>query len=229
MEDLGFMIEATWKVAICTRCKFVVDKAVLIDHLKQKHGLDNSIEDAILQVARQYALRPHLAIIWDEIAENQLAVQIMDNFNSSGIEFEPAVSKNSGRRPGRASIAQIIEASDIEGLTSKRTVKQLQFEHGSPSTRAQQQLWAERFNAFQTKTLKSLSVPFTGDDVLRYFDSIIGKLRMDFASSQMEPSRTQRARAMNLRNMTAAAYRRSSTMLSETNDSREAYGFDESG
>ncbi|KAK9313301.1 hypothetical protein V1524DRAFT_472090 [Lipomyces starkeyi] len=48
----------------------------------------------------------------------------MDDFNSSDIEFEPAVSKNSGRQLGRASIAQIIEASDIDRLTSKRAVKQ---------------------------------------------------------------------------------------------------------
>ncbi|KAK9358485.1 hypothetical protein V1504DRAFT_442101 [Lipomyces starkeyi] len=48
----------------------------------------------------------------------------MDDFNSSDIEFEPAVSKNTGRQPGRASIAQIIEASDIDRLTSKRSVKQ---------------------------------------------------------------------------------------------------------
>ncbi|KAK9488999.1 hypothetical protein V1508DRAFT_401297, partial [Lipomyces doorenjongii] len=40
--------------------------AMLIDHLTQKHGLDNLNEDAILRVAHQYVLRPHLAIIWDE-------------------------------------------------------------------------------------------------------------------------------------------------------------------
>ncbi|KAK9333621.1 hypothetical protein V1520DRAFT_331267 [Lipomyces starkeyi] len=90
----------------------------------------------------------------------------MDDFNSSDIEFEPAVSKNLGRQPGRASIARIIEASDIDRLTSKRAVKQLQFGHGAPSTRAQQQLWVERFNAFRTQTLKqSLSVPFPGEPV----------------------------------------------------------------
>ncbi|KAK9427093.1 hypothetical protein V1505DRAFT_351509 [Lipomyces doorenjongii] len=72
MEDLGFMIEAIWKVAICSRCMVVVDKAQLISHLKLKHGLDDPNEDAILQVARQYALRPHLAIIWDETTENQV-------------------------------------------------------------------------------------------------------------------------------------------------------------
>ncbi|ODQ69028.1 hypothetical protein LIPSTDRAFT_203203 [Lipomyces starkeyi NRRL Y-11557] len=41
ISDLGFVIEAMWQVAICTYCKFVVDKALFIDHLKLKHGLDN--------------------------------------------------------------------------------------------------------------------------------------------------------------------------------------------
>ncbi|KAK9489564.1 hypothetical protein V1508DRAFT_427611 [Lipomyces doorenjongii] len=70
MEDLGFM--PTWTVAICTLCKFVVDKALLVDHLGLKHGLDNPNDGAILQVARQYAPRPHLAIIWNEATENQV-------------------------------------------------------------------------------------------------------------------------------------------------------------
>ncbi|KAK9326598.1 hypothetical protein V1520DRAFT_358836 [Lipomyces starkeyi] len=52
--DLGLVIEAMWQVAICTHCKFVVDKALFIDHLKLKHGLDNPNEDAILHVVRQY-------------------------------------------------------------------------------------------------------------------------------------------------------------------------------
>ncbi|KAK9482123.1 hypothetical protein V1527DRAFT_447888 [Lipomyces starkeyi] len=97
MEDLGFMIEATWKVAVCTRCKFVVDKAVLIDHLKLKHGLDYRDEDAILQVTRQYGLRPHLAIIWDEIAENQ--VDESDDEDHGSWLFNPTAF-----RPGSAAL-----------------------------------------------------------------------------------------------------------------------------
>ncbi|KAK9489749.1 hypothetical protein V1508DRAFT_33081 [Lipomyces doorenjongii] len=63
LEDIGFTYENIWQVAICVRCKFVVNKAVLIDRLTQKHGLDNLNDDAILRVAHQYVLRPHLAII----------------------------------------------------------------------------------------------------------------------------------------------------------------------
>ncbi|KAK9357332.1 hypothetical protein V1504DRAFT_494537 [Lipomyces starkeyi] len=99
-EDLGFMIEATWKVAISTRCKFVVDKAVLIDRLKLKHGLDNPNEDAILQIARQYALRPHLAIIWDETTENQ--VDESDDEDHGSSPFNPTAF-----RPGSVAVRGI--------------------------------------------------------------------------------------------------------------------------
>ncbi|ODQ68694.1 hypothetical protein LIPSTDRAFT_7532 [Lipomyces starkeyi NRRL Y-11557] len=100
MEELGFMIEATWKVAICTRCKFVVDRAVLIDHLKLKHGLENPNEDAILQVARQYALRPHLAIIWDETTESQ--VDESDDEDHGSSLFNPTAF-----RPGSSALRGI--------------------------------------------------------------------------------------------------------------------------
>ncbi|KAJ8101969.1 hypothetical protein POJ06DRAFT_266579 [Lipomyces tetrasporus] len=104
-------------------------------------------------------------------------------------------------------------------------------------------LSSRRFNAFRTHSLKqSLSVPFNGDDVLGFFDSPIGKLRPDCSSksavnddivihafriiANCEIFAYPRALAMSSRNMTAAAYRRSWTMLSETTDSREAYGID---
>lgn len=63
-------------------------------------------------------------------------------------------------------------------ISSKRTVKQLEFGHGAPGTGALQELWVERFNAFRQHALKkSLDEPFCGDDVLRFFDSIISKMR----------------------------------------------------
>lgn len=97
--------------------------------------------------------------------------------SSSDVEFEPAPTKSKGPR-GQASIARIIEEADTDRLSSKRTVKQLQFGHGSPGTRANQDLWIQRFNTFRQVTLKqSLAQPFTGDDVIRFFDVIIGKIR----------------------------------------------------
>ncbi|KAK9246717.1 hypothetical protein V1506DRAFT_505362 [Lipomyces tetrasporus] len=104
-------------------------------------------------------------------------MDLPEDFNSSDVEFEPAPSKASGRRPGQASIAKIIEEASNDRLSSKRTLRQLQFGHGAPGTRENQELWVERFNAFRRFTLKqSLDEPFNGDDVLRFFDSIVSKI-----------------------------------------------------
>ena len=41
-----------------------------------------------------------------------------------------------------------------------------------------QQLWVHRFNTFREVTLrKDIHVPFTGDDLLRFLDSIIVKIK----------------------------------------------------
>ncbi|KAK9310915.1 hypothetical protein V1524DRAFT_473551 [Lipomyces starkeyi] len=100
IADLGFVIEAMWQVAICTHCKFVVDKALFTDHLKLKHGLDNPNEDAILHVVRQYALRPHLAFIWDETTENE--VDESDDEDHGSSLFNPTAF-----RPGSAALRGI--------------------------------------------------------------------------------------------------------------------------
>jgi hypothetical protein len=82
------------------------------------------------------------------------------------------------KRPGQASIDQIVQHAIDDRLSSKRTIKKLQFGYGAPRTIESQTLWIERFNAFRTHTLKqSLDTPFTGDDILRFFDCIIGKVR----------------------------------------------------
>ncbi|KAK9238767.1 hypothetical protein V1525DRAFT_387155 [Lipomyces kononenkoae] len=100
-----------------------------------------------------------------------------EDFNSSDVEFEPAPSKASGRRPGQVSIAKIIQETSNDRMSSKRAIKQLQFGRGAPGTRRAQELWVERFNAFRTFTLRqSLDEPFNGDDVLRFFDTIISKI-----------------------------------------------------
>ncbi|KAK9239336.1 hypothetical protein V1525DRAFT_417743 [Lipomyces kononenkoae] len=104
-------------------------------------------------------------------------MNLPEDFNSSDIEFEPVPSKASARRPGQASIAKIIEEASNDRLSSKRALRQLQFGRGAPSTRKVQELWVERFNAFRRFTLRqSLDEPFNGDDVLRFFDSIISKI-----------------------------------------------------
>ncbi|MCJ1266574.1 hypothetical protein MMC22_006459 [Lobaria immixta] len=63
-------------------------------------------------------------------------------------------------------------------LKSKRTVKQLEFGHGSPSTMEFQVLWVNCFTAFREHTLKkSRQEPFTRDDIVRPFDIMIDKIK----------------------------------------------------
>ncbi|KAK9481707.1 hypothetical protein V1527DRAFT_516396, partial [Lipomyces starkeyi] len=50
MADLGFTIEDTWNVAICEHCHFIVDKSMIIDHIKDIHGLEIRDVNAVLLV-----------------------------------------------------------------------------------------------------------------------------------------------------------------------------------
>ncbi|KAK9349615.1 hypothetical protein V1523DRAFT_181017 [Lipomyces doorenjongii] len=72
MADLGFTIDDTWKVAICEQCHFIVDKSMIIDHLKGVHKREILNVDAVMQILRMYHLRPHLAVIWDDTSEDLL-------------------------------------------------------------------------------------------------------------------------------------------------------------
>ena len=79
--------------------------------------------------------------------------------------------------PRKASVEPLIGDAETDRITSKRTIKQLQFGHGAPKTQESQSLRATRFNAFRQHTLKqSLKTPFTGYDLVRFFDAIIRKL-----------------------------------------------------
>ena len=110
-------------------------------------------------------------------------INIEDYLNSSDIEFEPGPSKASSKTPGLASITQIVADADDDRISSKRRVKQLEFGNGAPSTRLTQELWIGRFNAFRQFTLKqSLDKPFGGDDLVRFFDAILDKVRPHFTN-----------------------------------------------
>jgi hypothetical protein len=62
------------------------------------------------------------------------------DFNSSDVEFEPAVSKRPAKRAGQASIDEIVKNAAQDHVSSKKTVRQLQFRHGALSTRREQLL-----------------------------------------------------------------------------------------
>jgi hypothetical protein len=99
-----------------------------------------------------------------------------DELDSSDIDFGPAVDKRNSTA-GRASIEAIIANAASDRITSKRRAKQLQFGRGAPGTRYTQNLWVLRFEAFREHVLQQdVTVPFTGEDFLRFFDSIIGSL-----------------------------------------------------
>ncbi|KAK9427429.1 hypothetical protein V1505DRAFT_402569 [Lipomyces doorenjongii] len=72
LDDIGFTYESTCQVAICNHCHFVVDRAMIVDHLRIVHRLDVPNANAVLLVLSMHRLRPHLAIIWDDAIEDQL-------------------------------------------------------------------------------------------------------------------------------------------------------------
>ncbi len=98
-----------------------------------------------------------------------------DDMASSDVEFD-APSSKLNPNSGKASIAQIVQHAQADRFSSKKTVKQLQFGRGAPTTMASQSLWVNRFNSFRQQTLRQqLTNPFTGEDFLRFLDSIIGR------------------------------------------------------
>ncbi|PSK56788.1 hypothetical protein B9Z65_6412 [Elsinoe australis] len=88
-----------------------------------------------------------------------------------------APTKRGRGRPGQASIDKIIVDADKDRVSSVEALEGLKFETGPPGVRAIKSLWTARFNAFRTHVLQqSLDVPFTGTDIIRFLDSVIGKL-----------------------------------------------------
>lgn len=110
----------------------------------------------------------------------------MTDFDSSDVEWDnesiaPSKNASGDYNPGEASIVAMLADAESDRLKSKKTVKTLEFGHGSPSTISIQALWVNQFNAFRKHTLKhSLEKPFTGDDILRFFNVIIDKIKPSF-------------------------------------------------
>ena len=101
--------------------------------------------------------------------------QSMDNLNSSDFEFDEPIQKRPNTFPGQQSIQQIVERAQEDRYKSKRTAKQMQYGTGAPGTRYLQSLWAARFEAFRKNVLnQDIETGFSGDDLIRFFDSILG-------------------------------------------------------
>ena len=68
----------------------------------------------------------------------------------------------------------LTENAATNRLSSKKVVKNRRFGRGSPQTRAHQKLWIGRFDDFRRITLrKDLQQPYTGDDLIRFFEIIL--------------------------------------------------------
>ena len=109
-----------------------------------------------------------------------------DAFNSSDLEFEEARPKFA-RPVGERSIELIIRDAQSDRITTKQTVKSLQYGSGAPGTKAMQALGVARFEKFREKTLgQDLNSVFTGDDVIRFFDGTIGRFSFDYVCFHCE-------------------------------------------
>lgn len=98
---------------------------------------------------------------------------------SSDIEFDldDATSKASKTAHlGARSIDSILACASDDRLSTKKKVKTLEFGTGSPVMIQRAYLWKNRFEAFRKSTLdQDLKTPFTGMDILRFLDAIIGE------------------------------------------------------
>ncbi|KAK9364629.1 hypothetical protein V1509DRAFT_601059 [Lipomyces kononenkoae] len=100
IATLGLMIEEDWHVVVCVLCKFVIDKAHVIGHFKEKHKMDIGNNDEVGQLMRDHRLRPHLAVIWDEATEERLDES--DDDDHGRPHFTPAAF-----RPGSVALSGI--------------------------------------------------------------------------------------------------------------------------
>jgi hypothetical protein len=98
------------------------------------------------------------------------------DYDSSDIEFDIPSHPWNSSSAGQKSINKIFENAALDRVSSKRAIKELEYRHGAPGTQARQTLWIRRFEAFRQAIQQDLDQPFTGDDILRFLEIIIGKL-----------------------------------------------------
>ncbi|KAK9342744.1 hypothetical protein V1522DRAFT_279786 [Lipomyces starkeyi] len=72
LDGMGMSLDLVWNVLICNRCHYIVDKSMITSHLTNVHKLKIADESAMLNTIRSYKIRPHLAIVWDDLIEEEL-------------------------------------------------------------------------------------------------------------------------------------------------------------
>ncbi|CAK1367757.1 unnamed protein product [Cercospora beticola] len=95
---------------------------------------------------------------------------------SSDLEFS---SPPKAAVRGQQSIDALLETALTDRVESKKLYKTLSFASvGAPGTQVMRELWISRFNAFRTHTLgHDLKKPFTGEDLFRFFGSVVKHLK----------------------------------------------------
>ncbi|KAK9426862.1 hypothetical protein V1505DRAFT_351806, partial [Lipomyces doorenjongii] len=97
MRGIGCTFNPRWNVLICNRCHYIVDKSMITSHLTNVHRLIIADKRAMFRTIQSYKLRPHLAIVWDELSEEGLGES--DDEYSGPRAFEAEAF-----RPGQAAI-----------------------------------------------------------------------------------------------------------------------------
>ncbi|RYN21317.1 hypothetical protein AA0112_g10335 [Alternaria arborescens] len=102
----------------------------------------------------------------------------MASFNSDDLQFSDPEVESPLRNPrlGNKSLEQIKLHADADRISSKRTVKQLTFQHGPTVSRVAQTLWIRRLETWREAVGQDVRKPFTGDDLIRFMDVIIPKM-----------------------------------------------------
>ncbi|KAK9357132.1 hypothetical protein V1504DRAFT_479150 [Lipomyces starkeyi] len=62
LDGLGFQVDQKWRVAVCTRCQYIVDPQKIISHILQVHRLTIPDIDQARRTIDAANLRPHLTV-----------------------------------------------------------------------------------------------------------------------------------------------------------------------
>ncbi|KAI7280603.1 hypothetical protein KC345_g4644 [Hortaea werneckii] len=117
------------------------------------------------------------------------------DFNSDDIVFSP--KRQPPKKYGERSIAKMLESAQTDRIETKRVVSQLEFGDGGHKYRANQSLWARRFEVFRERVLKQdIARPFISDDVIRFLACIVEKLELQ--PGKPAPNRTTISKAIRI-------------------------------
>lgn len=101
-----------------------------------------------------------------------------EDFNSSDIEIEAPVKRF--QRAGFASIQKMQENKFEDQTYSEMRLKTLTDEQGAPGTQYIRDLVMNRFDAFRAVSRKPPDGPPTGDEVIRFVETLVHNIRSTY-------------------------------------------------